>query len=114
MVKTTKQIFFDKKIDQISNKKCGPWELINWVKRHKFPAIEAIQYNNCFCIELDNLWNALHNSFNSAQNQQVDINLLKEIPDKKISEWLPFLIAELFSAIKKFNNLLAPRPNKLE
>ena len=44
---------------------------------------------------------------------KIDINLLKEISDKETSEWPPFLIAELFSAIKKYNNSLTPRLDKL-
>ena len=87
---------------------------MNWIKRHKLLAIKVIQYNNCSCIELDDLWNTLHNSFNSAQNQQVNINLLKEIPDKEISEWSSFLIAKLFSAIEKYNNSLISGLDKLE
>jgi len=37
-----KHNFFDEKINEIANKKCGLWELINWVKKRKLPMIEAI------------------------------------------------------------------------
>jgi len=57
---------------------------MNWVKKKKLPAIKAIQYNSQPYIKLDNLWKVLHKFFNSAQNHQININLLEEILDKEV------------------------------
>ena len=55
---------------------------MNWIKRRKLPAIEAINHDGQPCLTLDSLWNALHNSFNTALNCQVDLNILNEIEHK--------------------------------
>ena len=85
---------------------------MNWVKKHKLPAIKAIQYEGRLCIELEDLWKALHNSFNSAQMHEVDIHVLDEIPRKLAKEWNLFSKQELIDTLEKCNNLSAPGPDK--
>jgi len=78
-VKNTKWEFFNTKIKEILNKRKGSWELINWIKKRKLPAIEAIKYNGCLYLEIEDLCQAFHKSFNLAQHWQVNISLLEEI-----------------------------------
>ena len=113
MVKKSKRSFFNKKIDKITNKKWSPWELMSWVKKHKLPAIEAIQYEEWPYIELEDLWNALHKSFNSAQEREVNTHFLDEIPDKPAIKWKSFSRNKIINAIKKCNNSSALGLNKL-
>ena len=86
---------------------------MNWIKKHKLLAIKAIQYKEWPYIELDDLWQALHNSFNSAQLREVDILALDKILSKPTKDWNSFSKQELIDAIEKCNNLSAPGPDKL-
>lgn len=62
---------------------------------------------------MDDLWNALHQSFNYAQSHKVDFQLLNEIPGKDTNVWVLFSREELINTIEKCNNSLASSPNKL-
>ena len=86
---------------------------MDWVKKHKLLAIEAIQFNRRLCIEIDNLWQALYLLFDSAQDCQTDPQLLKEIPYKEVTNWNSFSKKEFISAVEKYNNSSTPRPDKL-
>ena len=58
---------------------------MNWVNKHKLPAMEAIKYDYQPCLSLDSLWNVLHSSFNTALHRQVNTNILDEIENKQTS-----------------------------
>ena len=112
-VKSMKWSFFNTKIQEIANKKQEPWELISWVNKHKLPAIEIIKYNNQQCLNIDDLWNALYSTFNTALHRQVDIDILNEIADKPTSPWPSFSKEEFRLILSSCNNSFAPGPDKL-
>jgi len=88
----------------------GTCELIN---KQKLSTIKAIKYNGRLCIEIKNLWSTLHLSFNTAQDCQVDFEVLNKISNKYSLEWIPFSNKEFISSIAKYNNSSTLGPNKL-
>ena len=86
---------------------------MSWVNKRKLPAIKAIKYNNQLYLTIDDLWNILHSTFNTALYCRVDINILDEIVDKSSSLWALFSKKEFKSAIANCNNSFTPGPDKL-
>jgi len=55
VIKKTKCLFFNDEIQEIALINQRPWDLINWVKKCKLPAIEVLQYNSQLCIKINDL-----------------------------------------------------------
>ena len=81
---------------------------MNWVNKKKLLAIETIKHNGSSYLELNNLWQALHSSFNSAQFRNVDELVLNECKSVSPMTWLKFSEEEFIHTIINCNDLSAP------
>jgi len=59
---------------------------MNWVSKRNLPVVEAIKYNDWLCLEINDLWHALHSMFNLTQDCHVNIDILEEISDIAMEE----------------------------
>ena len=86
---------------------------MNWVNKCKLPVIEMVKYNSQPCLEINDLWHALHLTFNTAQHCFVNEEVLNKLKSFMKSFWYPFSGKEFMSTLTKCNNLSTSSPNKL-
>ena len=86
---------------------------MNWINKKKLLAIETIKYNSQQCLDINDLWHALHSTFNMASNHQVDTSTLDEISDKPTISWPEFSREEFKFVLSSCNNSSTPGPDKI-
>ena len=74
---------------------------MNWVRKCNLLAIEAIKFNSLPYNHLNNLWDILYQSYNSAQNYPIDSHILDEIPLCHQTKQSPFYITKLKDTVNK-------------
>ncbi|CAA7271388.1 unnamed protein product [Cyclocybe aegerita] len=109
--KDAKRDFFDERIAEIATSRKRPWDLMEWVKQRKLPPCEAIRNGDQPCHDMDDLWDTLHGTYNSASGREYDASVLDELPDEPVREWADFSEHELLSALKGCSNSSAPGPD---
>jgi len=110
-IRNTKRTFFDQKIQEIATSNKRPWDLMNWVRKQSLPAIETIYHEEQPCNNLMTLWDALHSSYNSAENRPINTRFLDRTNQCDIIDWPPFTRQEFIDAIDKCLNSLSPGPD---
>jgi len=83
---------------------------MNWVNKYKLLVIEMVKYNS---LKINDLWYVLHSSFNMAQDQCIDEDVLNEISPFMTSLWNTFSEEKFTSTIVKCNISSTPSPDKL-
>ncbi|PPQ89845.1 hypothetical protein CVT25_007078 [Psilocybe cyanescens] len=81
---------------------------MSWVQQRKLPPCKAIQYQEQPCHTLPQLWDALHNTYNSVLDRVFDISILDSIPDMPVRGWVPFSAIEMQEALASCSNVSAP------
>ncbi|PPQ94891.1 hypothetical protein CVT25_004372 [Psilocybe cyanescens] len=113
-VKNAKWVFFDSRITEISITNKRTWDLMSWVQQRKLSLCEAIQYQGQPCHTLPQLWDAHHNTYNSASDCPFNINILDSIPDIPVQGWVPFSALEMQEALASCSNVSAPGPDHIK
>ncbi|CAA7267356.1 unnamed protein product [Cyclocybe aegerita] len=109
--KDAKHDFFNERIAEIATSRKRPWDVMEWVKQCKLPPCEAIRNGDQPCHDMDDLWDTLHGTYNSASGCEYDTSVLNELPDEPVREWADFSEHELLSALKGCSNSSAPGPD---
>ena len=86
---------------------------MNQIKKQKLTTIEVVKHNNHLYNKLEELWQALHQYYNMAQDRPTNSHLLKEVLLYPNAEQSSFFITEFTDAISKCSNLSIPDPDHI-
>ncbi|KAF9254172.1 hypothetical protein L218DRAFT_809370, partial [Marasmius fiardii PR-910] len=96
-IKSSKRVFFDNRIKEIATTNARPWDLrspsspAQW----KLPPTDAISFQGRQCRTLDELWQALHGTYNGAAEREIDLSFLDDLVSSPERTWFKFSALEL-------------------
>ncbi|PPQ94597.1 hypothetical protein CVT25_010605 [Psilocybe cyanescens] len=73
-----------------------------------------VQPDQTLTAQVTQLWDALHNTYNSASDRAFNINILNSIPDMPVRGWVPFSALEMREALASCSNVSAPGPDHIK
>ncbi|EKM73785.1 hypothetical protein AGABI1DRAFT_134096, partial [Agaricus bisporus var. burnettii JB137-S8] len=88
-LRAARRQYFDKQIHNMASDRKRPWDLMPWTRERKMPAVEAIlDSEGNSCNTEDKLFETLHNTYNAADNREVDVSsMYREIEEFEEREW---------------------------
>ena len=62
---------------------------------------------------MEDLWNSLHHTYNAANDREVDLSVLDQLPDKEERAWTQFTRTEVRDTLMGCSNTSAPGPDHI-
>ncbi|KAF9254119.1 hypothetical protein L218DRAFT_887054, partial [Marasmius fiardii PR-910] len=97
-VKSSKREFFDEWIKEIATTNARPWDLMSWIQQRKLPPTDAISFKGVPCRTLDDLWSALHRTYNAAAEREVDLSFLDDLEPSSERDWVTEVLRNFFAS----------------
>ena len=112
-VKKAKQQHYDERIDAACEKGKRVWDVVAWTKPRSLPMYKSLMHEGRPLVELEELWEAVNRTYNSAAQRQVDMSLLDELPQLERRDCPPISMQELHDAVANTSSRSAPGADHL-
>ncbi|KAI0746613.1 Endonuclease/exonuclease/phosphatase, partial [Daedaleopsis nitida] len=75
-VKAAKAEYFEERIAAACEKGKRVWDVVSWTKPRSLPMYKSLVHEGRPLVELDELWEAVNSTYNSAAHREVDMSFL--------------------------------------
>ncbi|KAI0720224.1 hypothetical protein C8T65DRAFT_529705, partial [Cerioporus squamosus] len=84
-----------------------------WTKPRALPMYKSLVHEGRPLVELDDLWEAVNATYNSAAQREVDMSFLDELPQLEERDVPPISMQELRDAVANVSSRSAPGSDHL-